>query len=136
MHSEVIYGDGRTRGGVVWTPLGLAELRAYLSMSLYMGIKKIPNCRLYWSTTEDFFHCIVISQILKRERFKAITRCLHVALAPLDVQDRKSPTYDKLHKVRWLVDDVCDRFKSMWLPNQQLIVDESMVMYKGKYAPI
>lgn len=101
-----------------------------------MGMKKVPNRRLYWSTVEPLYHCPVISQILTRDRFECITRCLHVALAPAHVQDRKSPTYDKLHKIRWLVDEICDTFKSMWAPNQQVTVDESMVMYKGKYSPI
>jgi hypothetical protein len=35
-----------------------------------------------------------------------------------------------------MFDEVQGRFQSMWSPNQQLTVDESMVMYKGKYCPI
>lgn len=35
-----------------------------------------------------------------------------------------------------LLDEVCDRFKTMWSLNQQVTVDESIVMYKGKYLPI
>jgi hypothetical protein len=59
-----------------------------------------------------------------------------VANAPADVQDRSSPTYDKLHKVRWMIDEVRSRFRAMWSPNQQMTVDEGMIMYKGKYCPI
>jgi hypothetical protein len=99
-------------------------------------VKKLPSTRLYWSRNEALFHCSVISQLMTRERYELITRCLHVVNAPAHVMDRGSTIYDKLHKVRWLVDEVRDHFKAMWTPNQQLIVDECMVMYKGQYCPI
>jgi hypothetical protein len=105
-------------------------------MTLFMGVKKLPSTRLYWSRNEALFHCSVISQLMTRERYELITRCLHVVNAPAHVMDRGSTIYDKLHKVRWLVDEVRDHFKAMWTPNQQLIVDECMVMYKGQYCPI
>jgi hypothetical protein len=35
-----------------------------------------------------------------------------------------------------MMDEVRDRFKAMWSPNQQLTVDDGMIMYKGKYYPI
>jgi hypothetical protein len=35
-----------------------------------------------------------------------------------------------------MMDEMRDKFKSMWSPNQQMTVDESMVMYKGKYCPV
>jgi hypothetical protein len=73
---------------------------------------------------------------MARDRFELINRYLHVANALIDVQDKDSPTYDKLHKLRWMVDEVHHRFKSMWNPNQQMTVDEAMLMYKGKYCPI
>ena len=44
--------------------------------------------------------------------------------------------YDKLNKIRWMLDEVTERCKAMWSPNQQLTVDETMIRYKGKYSPI
>jgi hypothetical protein len=35
-----------------------------------------------------------------------------------------------------MMDEVQDRFKAMWTPNQSLTVDEGMIMYKRKYCPI
>jgi hypothetical protein len=134
---EVLEGTAnKTRRDLGWIPLGLQEFRAYIGMCLLMGVKKLPSTRLYWSRREALFHCSVISQVMTRERYELITRCLHVANAPADVMDRDSATYDKLHKVRWMVDEVTNYFKAMWTPNQQLTVDECMVMYKGQYCPI
>jgi hypothetical protein len=135
--SEVIESTGgKIRGGLHWTPLGLQEFQAYIAMCLYMGVKKLPSTRLYWSRKETLFHYLVILQRMMWEWFELITRCLHVANAPAHVMDRDSATYDKLHKVCWLVDEVQDRFKAMWTPNKQMTVDECMVMYKGQYCPI
>jgi hypothetical protein len=116
--------------------LRLEEFRAYLGICLYMGIKKLPSTRLYWSRDEPLLHCHVISQLMTRDRYEHITRCLHVASAPPSITDKDSPTYDKLHKIRWMLDEIRERFKSMWSPNQQMIVDEGMIMYKGKYCPV
>jgi hypothetical protein len=73
---------------------------------------------------------------MTRDQFELITECLHVANAPAHVQDQSSPTYNKLHKIKWMLDEIWDRFKAMWSPNQQMTVDERMIMYKGVYCPI
>jgi hypothetical protein len=128
--------DGRTHGGLDWIPLGVFEFRAYLSICLFMGVKKLPAHRLYWSRKEPLLYCSVISGIMIRDMYEQITRCLHVANAPTSASEKSSPSYDKLHKLRWMIDEVRDHFKNMWSPNQQLTVDESMLMYKGQYCPI
>jgi hypothetical protein len=57
------------RGGLGWIPLGLAEFRAYLSICLLMGVKKLPPTRLYWSIENPLLNCSVISQIMTYDRF-------------------------------------------------------------------
>jgi alanine dehydrogenase len=68
---------------------------------------------------------------MTRDHVEFITRFLHVANAPTNVQDRNSSKYDKLHKVRWMLDEVQSRFQAMWSSNQQITVDEGMIIYKG-----
>lgn len=101
-----------------------------------MALKELPNRRLYWSKKEPFFYCNIISQILKRDSCERITRCLHLGILEENVKDQRSATHDKLQKVRWMVDEVCLRFKVQWSLNQQMTVDEGRIMYKGKYCPI
>jgi hypothetical protein len=134
--SEIVDDEiGATRGGLHWTPLSLCEFRAYIAIWLFMGIKKFLCTRSYWSMN-PLLHCPVISQLMTRDRFEQITQCLHVANAPESARNKSSPAYDKLHKIRWMLDEVRERFKSMWALNQQITVDESMIMYKGAYCPI
>jgi hypothetical protein len=73
---------------------------------------------------------------MTRELYELITRCLHVANAPPKVMDHESATYDKLHKIRWIVDEVTNHFKAMWTSNQQMTMDECMIMYKDQYHPV
>jgi hypothetical protein len=135
--SEVLDVQARaTRGGLEWKPLCLDEFRAYIAICLFMGLKKLPSRRLYWSKDEALFQCPLISHLMTRNRYELITRCLHVANAPADVQDRSSSKYDKLHKLRWMIDEVRNRYQAMWSPNQQMTVDEGMIMYKGKYCAV
>jgi hypothetical protein len=82
-----------------------------------MGIKRLHSTRIYWSQDEPLLYCHVISQLMNGDRFELITRCLHVASAPPNVTNKDSPTYDKLYKIRWMLDEIRDRFKSMWSPN-------------------
>ena len=98
-----------------------------------MGIKNLPNIRCYWSEEEPLLQCPMISKLFTRERFESITRCLHVAN---EASSGTSAGIDKIGKVRWLHEVVCIRCEKLWNPHQQLIVDESMVRYKGQYSPI
>jgi hypothetical protein len=73
---------------------------------------------------------------MTRDKFEQITNCLHLTNAPESATNKSSPSYDKLHKIRWMLDEVREWFICMWAPNQQLTVDESMIMYKRTYCPI
>jgi hypothetical protein len=76
---------------------GISSLHCYV---LIYGGEEIAIHKDLLARKETLFHCSVISQIITRERFELITRCLHVANVPAHVMDRDSSTYDKLHKVR------------------------------------
>jgi hypothetical protein len=47
--------------------------------------------------------------------------------------DRSSGDFDKLVKLRWLLDEVRDRCKEMWNLGDTVTVDE-IIQYKGKYC--
>lgn len=134
--SEVLHRDStETRGGKSWAPLQYEEFRAFLSITIYMGLKKLPHVRCYWMKDVPLFFCPVISQIISRERFESITRCLHVAYQE-EGEAVRSEAPDKIRKVRWLNDTIKKRCEAMWNLNQQLTVDETMIRYKGGYSPI
>jgi hypothetical protein len=56
--------NGRPHGHDSWYPTTVAELQVYLSISLYMGMKWLPNVKAYWAKLEPFFYCSVIGRLL------------------------------------------------------------------------
>lgn len=71
-----------------------------------MGLKVLPHRRAYWLKNEPFFYCGRITSSMSCKRFAAMSHCLHVYDDSYAPTNRNDPRYDKLVKVRWLIQDV------------------------------
>jgi hypothetical protein len=127
---------GTKRGGARWKELTTSGLKAFLAVILIMGMKRQPNIRTYWYREPSIFHCPTISRAFSRSRFQALTNCLHVTNWETYGIERGMPGYDKLHQVRWLVDELRRLFRREWELGEFLTVDEMMIGYKGTYCPM
>ena len=114
-----------------WTPTDAKEIKAFLGLCILMGIISKPRISMYWST-DSFYHTPVFSQVMPRLRFQLLQRFLHF-------QDNQDPTYnpndpdrDRLFKVRTIVNMIRERFNSVYYPPENLTIDESLVLYKGR----
>ena len=58
--------SGKCKGGENWEEFTVLELRAFMAMAIYMGMKKQPNYRTYWMWN-SFFFCPKILGIFKRQ---------------------------------------------------------------------
>jgi hypothetical protein len=74
------------------------ELEVYISVSQYMGMKRLPNVKAYWAKSEPFFNCSVIGRLLTWKRYLALTRCLHVTDPATYTVAVWAPNYDKMHQ--------------------------------------
>lgn len=101
-----------------------------------MGIKTLPNHKSYWNRNNEFLYCPSITTIMTCRRFEDITCCLHIANDSVPVMAGDDAEFDRLRKMRWLVTELQQRFKSNWNLHQQVMVDETMIPYKGKYCPV
>jgi hypothetical protein len=70
--------QGNCMEGSKWKNLTIAWLKAFLTIHMYMEMKRQPNMKSYWEREGSFFHCPTISNIMTRERFKELVRCLHI----------------------------------------------------------
>jgi hypothetical protein len=77
-YATEVHGGGHTEGGAKWYNLTVPELKAFIALSFYMGLKKQPNSKTYWMKVGSVFHCPIISNIMPRDRFQALRRCLHL----------------------------------------------------------
>jgi hypothetical protein len=105
--TESLDAHGSTRGGPKWETLTVPGLKAFLAIHMYMSMKRQPNYKSYWEKEGIFFHCPIISNIMTRERFIQLQRCLHITNPnTYEHIPKGDPLYDKLRQVRWLVEEI------------------------------
>jgi hypothetical protein len=52
------------------------------------------------------------------------------------IRDSCQPSYDKLIKVRWLVEVFLKRSRELYNPGEFLAVDECVIPYEGMYCKV
>lgn len=110
--------------------LSIDEFKAFLGILIIMGFHSLPSIRLYWCANENFFVSRV-ANIMTQKRFLNILRYLHLNDNSIMPQ-RGSPTFDKLYKVRPMINRLNDVFAKSFSPDRNLSCDESMVPFKGR----
>ena len=84
---------------------------------------------MYWSTDSLFS---IYSEVMGRDRFFQLLKFLHFAdNSAYAVSD---PYRDKLFKIRELCEMFRERCKTVYIPGQNVCVDESLVLFKGRLA--
>nr|CAH7740636.1 unnamed protein product [Callosobruchus chinensis] len=106
------------------------ELDAFLGILIVMGFHSLPTMRSYWSTNENF-HVERVSKVFSLKRFLKITRYLHINNNEKMPQPG-TPSFDKLYKLRPLIDHLTSVFQTAFTPYRHLSVDESMCAFKGR----
>lgn len=95
-------------------------------------MNKLIIIRSYWSTKWPFYNDVFTS-IMSGRRFELLMTYLHLNDSNQQPQ-RDSPNYDKLYKIRPLLDMVISAFKSVYLPQQDISIDESIIGFKGRLS--
>ena len=126
---------GVLNGRGKWVELTAIELRAWLRMCIFMGLKKLPRVRSYWSK-HKFFGCQILKRIMTRPRFEQILACIHLVDNTSLVKDKTHPSYDKIGKCRWLIDNFVFRSKAAYNCEKHVACDEIMVPNRGRHAEI
>ncbi|CAG4958760.1 unnamed protein product [Colias eurytheme] len=94
-----------------------------------MGYHILPSIDLYWSS-DPGFRVEEIAATMPLRRFKNIMRCLHIndnSLTP----EKSSPDYDKLYKIRPLINIINNGCQINAKNSSSQSIDESMVLFKG-----
>ncbi len=120
-------------GGTVptWETDG-EELKAYFGFCVYMGMNRLPDLYDYWSLDEAFHYFPVASRIT-RKRFLEIQRYLHFANNETII-GRGEPGFDRLAKVRPVLESLRQSFLTKYRPHRENAIDEAMIKFKGRSA--
>lgn len=113
-----------------WTTLSCQELRAFIGMLIMMGIHQLPTLKCYWSS-DPLLRVNAVADVMPASRFKKIVENLHLN-DNLKQVPRNHPNYDKLHKLRPLLDHLNAVIDKVYKPSSRYSIDESMIKFKGR----
>ena len=108
------------------------ELKAFMGINIIMGINQLPAYHLFWST-DDFFGNQGIKRTLTKNRYEDITSNLSFrdsSKEPL----RGDENFDRLFKVRAVLDYVRAKCENNFKPTKNISVDEGMIAYRGRLS--
>ncbi|CAK1584280.1 unnamed protein product [Parnassius mnemosyne] len=105
-------------------------MKAYLGILIMMGLNPLPDMELYWSN-DPFYNNAEILKIMPIKRFKKITENLHINDNEKE-PNRNSPEYDKMYKLRPMIQELNKLFQQETGNSSKQSIDECMVKFKGR----
>ena len=106
------------------------EIRIFLGICLYMTIVQLPFRRMYWSPAT---RQAIVADAMTCNRFEQILSVVHLNDNEL-MAPRGEVGYDRLHKVRPLLDRLNVRFGLCADQETHVSVDEQIIPFKGKHS--
>lgn len=125
----------KSNGGANWEDVTLNELICWLGICIYMGVNKLPNNRLYWDR-RNFFGCPLVKAAMRKHRFESICHNIHLVDNAALVADKKHENYDKIAKVRWMLESFVKTCKELYNCERHVCVDEIMIPHRGRRCEI
>ena len=113
-----------------WQHVTVTELRAYFGFMMLMGLYPKPAITDYWRK-DPFVNYAPIADRISRDRFLQIHRYLHFVDNSLLPQLGESG-YDRLGKVRPIMEQLQKRFLEIYHPHCENAIDEAMIPFQGR----
>ncbi|CAL4131895.1 unnamed protein product, partial [Meganyctiphanes norvegica] len=103
------------------------EFYSFLAMVILMGIVKKKKAADYWSE-DPIILTPFFSKVMSKNRWQYIMSSLHFfdTLDPANVSN-----IDKMRRIRLVFDYLRRKFTSNFRPYRDLVIDESIVLWRG-----
>lgn len=115
-----------------WTDVTLDEIKAFIGCLIIMGIHQLPALKHYWSS-DPILRVEAVASVMTANRFKKIVENLHCNDNELQ-PPKTDPKFDKLHKVKPMLDRLNEKIREVYKPSDVVTVDDSMIPFKGRYV--
>ena len=103
------------------------EIEQYIGVLVTMSFIKLPTQRMYW---QNRTRIPGVADIMTSKRFEKLKRYLHFSDNE-EALPKNHPKYDKLQKVRPLIDSVVQKCRSI-PPQERHAIDEQIIPTKGR----
>lgn len=106
-------------------------MKQFIALSLLMGIVRKPDISHYWSTN-PLLKGSIFNSVMPRNRFQSILQFLH--FADNSQYDPNDPDRDWLFKVRPVVKYLVNKFRTVYVPEDHMSIDEELLLWNGNLA--
>ena len=115
-----------------WQDVTLDEVKAFLGVSVVMGLNPLPSTADYWSS-DPFFGNEGIQKVMTKNRFEHLSRFFHFNDSSVEPR-RGEDGYDRLYKVRPILSHFNAKIQELYKPTKHISVDEGMIGFKGRLS--
>jgi len=107
-----------------WYDVDIGELYVFIATTLLMTRNRKFCMKDNWSNG-PLLHTLIFGKITFRDRFLLILKMIHFC------NNENQVSGNRLFKLDMVLDEVKANFKAAMVPFQNLVIDESLVLWKG-----
>ncbi|KAI5728181.1 hypothetical protein M8J77_012602 [Diaphorina citri] len=101
------------------------EIRRFFFLAMYMGLVKLGAIPDYWSTS-PLYNLGLPRKVMTRNRFQTLLKYVHFA------DNAQIQPGDRLGKIKILTDLIQKKFKALYCPGEEIVIDESLIPWRGR----
>ena len=136
LYAEQVMGPAKY---LEWKEVNVIEMKAYIGFSVLMGLVRLPAIEDYWKV-DPHLHYAPIADRISRQRFRDISRYIHF-VDNTQIIAHGQPGYDKLGKVRPVIEHCSRVFEESYNPHRECAIDKAMIPFQGRsslkqYMPV
>lgn len=109
-----------------WENTSKEEMKLFLALIMWMGLAPLPTIANYWR--KKGIYISHIPKYMQLRRFELLLRTFHLS------NNEECPRGDRLFKVQGLIDLLVSKYKSAYIPEEDLCIDESIIPFVGRLS--
>lgn len=113
-----------------WGDITRKDLESFIAILFISGIQKRKDKPTNWFSDNRILENQIMKKVMSGRKFFTILRYLHCC--PVQNQNPAAPDYDPSYKVAEIRDKLEERYRKLFVPGQQLSLDETLVRAFGR----
>ncbi len=109
------------------------EIKKFIAITLYMGINKLPNLKMYWEKgkSNDRFHFknSFVVNTLSYARYTFLRSHFRLTFFADKEDNNKQLIIEKTSRIIGAINKL---FRSVYVPSQKICIDEATIPFKGR----
>lgn len=116
-----------------WKETDKTEIKAFLGLAIIFGLIPVKCYKTYWNN-DSFLGNAGIKSVMTRKRYEQLNRFFHVSDRSKEVENSQVAGYDRLYKVRNVINTVSRKIINHNIPTAEQSIDEGMIAFKGRIS--